>query len=190
MQTNALEITDEIRNNLCTDLHDMLDNLIAVYSYDFLPSYYGLMSDLCRRGGNIKLAKLLRDVARCLDSHNQFREAQFNELYRKQLNDNGITVVSDVDAARQIFNLVDGLCAIRKKEILSTYNEYLTDSERYTLDNFFKIVLSPLNNPNIQLKEDGKCFYDRHPYDEFRKDLDFQIDQIKENVAYVFEVLG
>lgn len=70
-----------------------------------------------------------------------------------------------------------------------------TKMEKYTVDWFFSLLLSPTRNPNIQIHEGSvKCYYDKHPYDNgassYRKATDYTIQYIKEDLdarLYFFE---
>lgn len=66
-----------------------------------------------------------------------------------------------------------------------------TKMEKYMINNFFHILLSPTRNPNIQIKEDkDKCYYDTEIRSNFQKDLQESLRFIENNCKNTIEIFN
>lgn len=199
------------RPDLANQLKQVLNTAITFYSvnfrymyYDFLSKAYVLTEDNAKEFNsyffvekyadknteNGQKSLFLKKVANCFNNPNGYKK--FIKQYAYDMEEKyHIKLVSEAEAACKLFNTYGSNLFedFKNKIIEQTKNPPLTDMELFLINDFFLRVTSPMRNPNIQVQEgETKCWYDNHPYDNYKADLAESVQWISENLERTIEI--
>ena len=199
------------RPDLANQLRQVLNTAITFYSVNFLHMYYDFLSKVYvltednakefnadffvekyadKNTENGQKSLFLKKVADCFKNPNEYKK--FIKKYAYDMEKKyHIKLVSEAEAACQLFNMYGNNLFenFKNKIIEQTKNPPLTDMELFLINDFFLIVTSPMRNPNIQVQEgETKCWYDNHPYDNYKADFAQSVQWISENLERTIEI--
>ena len=181
----------EYRPELADKLENCMKGAIRWYREEPKKVYYLLMSLLCKEKEDLEGKELFWKASKCFDEENRFGTEEYHEYYYKEIKKRYGRDVADItsaSAARLVFD-------IYKEDIEQSFDAIDTNGfskqEKYMVENFKNIVLSPTRNPNIQIKDGNtKCYYDYTSGGnyEFEKAVKFGIEFIERNCQVMLEI--
>lgn len=164
----------EYRPELADKLKSCIKDAIKLYKEEPKKVYYLLMSLLCEEKGDLEGKELFLNASDCFDEERCFGVEKYHEYYYKDIKakyGSDVAEITSASAARLVFDLY-------REDIENSFDAIdmsdFSKQEKYMVEHFKNIVLSPTRNPNIQIKEgNAKCYYDntRGGDFEFERDL-------------------
>ena len=135
--------------------------------------------------------ELLLKASKCFKPGVPFGDEQYYEHYQKEIASKygrKISEITEASAARLVFSIYKDLIEYAFSKIDTSG---FSKKEKYMVELFKNIVLSPTKNPNIQIK-DGKtkCYYDytKGGNYEFERDLKNGIEFIERDCPVALEI--
>ena len=179
------------RPELADKLESCMKDAIKLYREEPKKVYYLLMSLLCEEKEDLEGKELFWKSSECFDKENRFGAEEYYEHYYKDIKERYGSDVADItsaSAARLVF-------AIYKEDIEQSFDAIDTSGfskqEKYMVEHFKNIVLSPTENPNIQIKDgNAKCYYDytRGGNYEFERAVKSGIEFIERECQVTLEI--
>lgn len=178
----------EYRPELADELEECMNTAIKLYQSNIKGVYFYFMSFTMEKGVH---DELLLKASECFKPGVPFGEEQYYEHYQKEIASKygcEIAEITEASAARLVFSIYKDL-------IEHAFNKIDTSGfskqEKYMVEHFKNIVLSPTRNPNIQIKDGNtKCYYDytRGGNYEFEKAVKFGIEFIERECQATLEI--
>ena len=178
----------EYRPELADKLESCMKMAVNLYNASIRGVYFYFMSFTMEKGVH---DELLLKASECFKPGVTFGDEQYYEHYQKEIASRygrEIAEITEASAARLVFSIYKDL-------IEHAFNKIDTSGfskqEKYMVEHFKNIVLSPTRNPNIQIKEgNAECYYDytRGGNYEFERDLKFGIEFIERNCQVTLEI--
>lgn len=191
------------RPELVKQMNKILKTVVTLYESNFLAMHYGLLAkkDLITEDNikeyynddfvekyadkNTEIGKrslFLKKVSDCLKDRTNGYDRFVEQYQDKMVNVYHVESVSEAKASLYVFQAlqysVNELGSMAKKSA----NPPLTMAEMFMFNEFMRQITAPMRNPNIQIPEgETKCWYDKHPQDNYRDDLDQSITWLKQH---------
>lgn len=191
------------RPELAEQMKKLLEIVIALYKSNFLAMYYDLFAKIylvtednakeyfddnfvekyADKNSEIgKRSLFLNEVADCLKDRINGHDKFIEQYEDKMVNEYHVKSISEAKAANYVFQFFQNSINELGEKMIESANPSLTPIETFMIHDFIKQITSPMRNPNIQIPEgETKCWYDRHPYDDYSSDLNQSVKWLKEN---------
>lgn len=178
----------EYRPELADKLEECMKMAINLYKASIRGVYFYFMSFTMEKGVH---DELLLKASECFKPGVPFGDEQYYEYYQKEIASRygrEIAEITEASAARLVFSIYKDLIEHAFSKINTNG---FSKQEKYMVELFKNIVLSPTRNPNIQIK-DGKtkCYYDytKGGNYEFERDLKNGIEFIERDCQVALEI--
>lgn len=182
----------QYRPELADKLESCMKDAIKLYKKETKKVYYRILSLLCEKKEDLEGKELFLNASYFFDKKSSIGD----EHYGTSLEHNAIKFkygekiadITSASAARLVF-------AFYKEDIEKSFDTIdisgFSKQEKYMVEHFKHIVLSPTRNPNFQIKEGNtKCYYDSIPGGdiEFAKDIKRSIEFIEKESKWMLEI--
>lgn len=178
----------QYRPELADKLEECMNTAIKLYQANIKGVYYYYMSFTMEKGVH---DELLLKASECFKPNVPFGEEQYYEYYQKEIASKygpEIAEITQASAARLVFSIYKDLIKYSFDKINI---DNLSKMEKYMVEHFENVVLSPTRNLNIQIKEGNtKCYYDSTTARmfELEKDLKAGIEYIKKECQNILDI--
>lgn len=178
----------ECRPELADKLEECMKMAVNLYKANIRGVYFYFISFTTKKGVQ---DELLLKASKCFKPGVPFGDEQYYEHYQKEIASKygrKISEITEASAARLVFSIYKDLIEYAFSKIDTSG---FSKKEKYMVELFKNIVLSPTKNPSIQIK-DGKtkCYYDytKGGNYEFERDLKNGIEFIERNCPVALEI--